>query len=169
VLQKVHQAPESNLQAGLAVFYLDRFFTHINRMPAIDAIRAKGRPGEPIDRLDHRFGRGEVFDSGRQQGVGMLIEGWLRFPLAGQYQIKARSNDGVRVHIDDTVVIDDPTKHSDRFSEETAVEITSPGWYLLTILYFQKKGTATLELYWKKPASTTFEIIPAEVYAHAGP
>ncbi len=36
------------------------------------------------------------------------------------------------------------------------------------MLYFQRKGTATLELYWKPPGQedADFVLVPAEAFAH---
>jgi hypothetical protein len=46
------------------------------------------------------------------------------------------------------------------------VEISAPGWYALEIWYFEKKGTATLDVLWSRPGSSGFETIAAEVLKH---
>ena len=119
-----------------------------------------GWTGNPILILNHRFGKGEVFDSGSSRGVGMEITGFIHFSGPGPYIFKAKSNDGVRI------TINDEEFHSDRYSQPGTVEVKKSCWYPLVISYFQRKGTAMLELYWKTPAASTFSIVPAEAYTH---
>jgi hypothetical protein len=161
------QPSEPMLLPGLGVIYFDRFFTHVDQMPGEQSAHKTGRKGSPIGNLNHRFGKGKVFDSGRSQGVGVQIAGFIRMSTPGTYEFKARSNDGIRVFLGDTMIIDDPAVHSDRFSNEKAVEIRNSGWYPLKILYFQKKGTATIELFWKEPSVSVFQIVPPGALAHS--
>jgi len=42
--------------------------------------------------LNHRFDDGLVFDSGRSRGVGVQMSDFMRFPSAGRYLFKAKSN-----------------------------------------------------------------------------
>jgi len=39
-----------------------------------------------------------------------------------------------------------------------------PGWYSVSITYFQRKGTAALKLYRQLPAASEFTLVPADVY-----
>jgi hypothetical protein len=154
------------LKPGLAVVYFHILVRKIDELPKGKGAEMRARPGKPIPRLDHRFGEGEVFDSGRSRGVGMHMIGYLRLSEPGSYVFKALSNDGIRVYLNYEVIISDEGVHSDRFSEPYTVEIDKPGWYPLKIMYFQRKGTATIEMHWKKPGASRFTIIPAEAYGH---
>lgn len=160
----------ASIKPGLAVLYFDDFYRHINEMPAGETALKEGTPGKPIPYLNHRFGSGPVFDSGLSTGVGVQIDGLIRFPSAGRYAFKAKSNDGIRIFIDNKMIINDPAVHSggDQFSSEAWVEVDQPGWYLFFLQYFQRKGTATLELYWQAPGQTDFGIVPADAFGHAG-
>ncbi|MBW1982029.1 MAG: hypothetical protein JRJ12_12495, partial [Deltaproteobacteria bacterium] len=160
------QPAAESLEGGLTVLYFDGFFRHINELPTGAEALRHGRPGKSVSMIDHRFGSGEVFDSGRSRGVGVQMSGFINFPESGQYVFKARANDGVRVFIDSTRIINDPEVHAARFSRETLLEVPAAGWYPLLIQYFQRKGTAMLELYWRKPGKDKFSIMPAEAYAH---
>jgi hypothetical protein len=153
-------------EPGLEVLFFDGFYKNIDQMPTGDRI-GKGRPGKIVPYLNHNFDKGEVFDSGRNRGVGVRLTGQLLITQPGQITLKAKSNDGLRVFINDRMVLNDPAVHSDRFSESRPLEFSAPGYYNLAILYFQRKGTAALELWWKKSGGEEFSIIPAEAYAHA--
>lgn len=65
-------------------------------------------------------------------------------------------------------VLEDPDVHGDRYSKIAKVTVERPGWYALYVLYFERKGTATLELYWKQPGDEAgaMAFVPAEAFAH---
>lgn len=156
------------VKPGLAVLYIKGSYRHIDQMPTGKDALKEGEPGKPIPFINHRFGSGEVFDSGLSTKVGVQMTGFIRFPAAGRYLFKAKSNDGIRVYINNAMVIDDPKVHlmGDQFSGEGPVEIAKPGWYPFLLQFFQRKGTSMLELYWQAPGAADFSIIPADAYGH---
>lgn len=156
-----------DLQPGLAVLYFKHSFVrHLDRLPGGDTARERGWSGAPIPNLNHQFGRGNIFDSGTNRGIALELSGYIRLEQPGTYGFQANSNDGFRLFIDGRRRIDDPFWHSDRLSPQAQVVITEPGWYSLRMRYFQRKGTATLQLYWRPPGEQTFAIVPARVLAH---
>lgn len=157
----------NTLQPGLLPRYFAKFFgRNVGELPKDDASRYKSRLGEPIPRLDNQFGSGEVFNSGSNRGVGMRMRGALYFPSSGTYTFQALSNDGIKMYLGETLVVNDPVQHSDQLSAEASVAIPERGWYPLRIDYFQRKGTAALKLFWKTPEKPTMEVVPAAAYAH---
>jgi len=155
-----------SLKPGLSVYYLIGFWRHAENMPKPETFVKNGKPGKPISRIDHRFGYGEVFDSGRNRGVGVQMTGFIHLPKAGEWQFKVQSNDGIFVYIKEILVVSDPKWHSDRFSDPIGFQAKKPGWYKILLRYFQRKGTATLEFYWKPPGEEKFTIIPNKAYWH---
>lgn len=152
----------ARLQPGLLpAYYYNYFARNVGMMP-----KGKGKAGQPILELNHQFGRGEVFDSGTNRGVGVRMKGALHFPATGTYTLQTLSNDGVRVYLNDKLVLSDPTQHSDQLSPESAVSVSVAGWYPIRIDYFQRKGTAALKLYWKTPGSDERVIVPAKALGH---
>jgi hypothetical protein len=154
------------LSPGLEVLYFYGKFRHIDKMPTgSEALRA-GKPGKPILRLDHDFGEEPVFDSGVNRAVGLQMTGVIHLTAFGTYIFQAKSNDGIRVSIGPRIVADDPTVHADRFSEPVSLAIERPGWYPIQVLYFQRKGTAAIDLQWQRPGEATFESVPPAALAH---
>jgi hypothetical protein len=100
--------------------------------------------------------------------MGADIKGLINFEKKGTYTVMVHSNDGVRVTIGGVMIHEDPEVHADRFSEEIKLEISEPGWYPVHILYFEKKNTATLELYWDPPGPEEIDYVPAAAFAHTG-
>ncbi len=154
------------LQPGLTVYYMEGFFRNVSEMPNPDKFVKKGTPGKPILKIDHRFKNGVVFDSGKRKGIGVQMMGLIHLPKTGEWSFKVKSNDGIDVLIDKVQVILDPEWHADRFSAPGKIEAKIPGWYTILLRYFQRKGTATLEFYWKSPGEEDFTIIPETAYWH---
>ncbi len=159
------------LKPGLTVTYFTNFFKrHLRFLTKDQDEKFVSKPGKPIAQLNHHFGRmDKIFDSGVMQGVAMRIEGLIHLGKAGEYAFQAISNDGILVYLDGKLMIDDPDQHSDRLSNLAVVKLTASGWYPIKIEYFQRKGTATLKLYWRRPGEKTLRIVPAEAFAHQPP
>ncbi len=158
---------ENRLEPGLRVLYFNGMFRNVQQIPDGDrAMLEKGRPGAPISVIDHQFGENEVYDSGRNRGVGIQMKGYLLLEQKGLYQFQALSNDGIEVFIDGRSILIDPDVHSDRLSNVETLAVQETGWHALMVKYFQRKGSAALTLYWKPPGKDGFEVIPARAYAH---
>jgi hypothetical protein len=158
---------EDRLEPGLRVLYFNGMFRNVRQIPDGDrAILEEGRPGTPILVIDHQFGENEVFDSGRNRGVGVQMKGYLLLEREGLYQFQALSNDGIEVFIDGQSILIDPDVHADRLSNVETLAVRQAGWHALMVKYFQRKGSAALTLYWKPPGKDGFEVIPARAYAH---
>jgi len=156
-----------NLSPGLAVIYLDKFYRKLEQMPNLPEASSKGRSGKPILQLNHQFGKdGLVFDSGEKTGIGIVMTGYLHLAQPGEYCFQTLANDGIELVLDQKLLLEDPTVHKDRLSPIGIADVDSGGWYPLTLRYFQRKGTATLKLYWKPPGATEFSIVPKKIYAH---
>lgn len=154
------------LQPGLAVTYYYNIFNFVGEIPEF-ARSGDGEAGDPIRALDYNVGSGKVLTSRHNDGVGAQIRGLVNFSEAGTYHLAVRSNDGVELSIGGRTIVSDPTVHTDRFSELIPVEIVEPGWYPLDLLYFEKRNTSTLELYWSRPGEDEgLEFVPAEAFAH---
>lgn len=145
--------------------YYDKFVRHIDAIP-VGGGSEGGRKGKPVAELNHQFEKGPVFDSGKNRGICLHMTGFFYFPETGVYTLTALSNDGIRISLDGKTVINDPTVHSDRYSNRAIVRIDRKGWYPIEVLYFQRKGTAALKLFWKKAASAEFEVVPAGAFGH---
>jgi hypothetical protein len=130
----------------------------------------KFEPGPPLAHLDWKMGAGIVLTSKEKDQVGALITGFIRFDKAGTFGFDVTSNDGVRVEIGGKLLYEDPTVHGDDTSDRIDVKIGQPGWYPLQILYFEKKGTATLVLRWAPAgADAKAPLVPVPAAAFARP
>jgi hypothetical protein len=162
-LQPANPQPAAEATApGLAVNYVFLKARHVDDIEAA----GPGEPGTPLPQLNYQSGSGTVLTSDRADGVGALIRGFINFPVAGRWLMTAQSNDGVRVRLAGAVVVEDPEVHSDQYAPNAELNITQPGWYEIGITYFERKGTATLQLFWQPPDKNEFEIVPAAAFSH---
>jgi hypothetical protein len=165
-LGPVAQPDPAALAPGLAVTYHFHIFNSVGEIPQW-AESNDGTPGDPLPALDYSVGSGNVLTSGRPDGVGATISGLIRFPAAGRYVLAMQTNDGVALSIGGQRIISDPGVHADRFSQLVRVDIAEPGWYPLDLLYFEKRNTSTLQLYWaQEAAGESLRLVPAEAFAH---
>ncbi|MFH1138797.1 MAG: PA14 domain-containing protein [Pseudomonadota bacterium] len=154
------------LQPGLNALYLFKKYRDIDEMPSDERFLSEGLSKGPLPRLDHQFGTGNVFESERSQGVGMLISGFINLDPAGTYAFQVLSNDGVRVVLGEKMILNDPGVHGDQLTESGPVQVDAAGWHPLNIKYFQRKGSAALSFRWKKPGQESYTPVPAEALAH---
>ncbi len=167
-LMKAEPQPSAEmLKPGLAVRYYGAKFQSIKKLLEWMEYE-KGVEGEPIPMLNYQVGEGPVLTTTATDLMGADITGFIHFKEAGSYMILVHSNDGVQVTIGGKMIHEDPEVHGDRFSDEITLEISEPGWYPVRVLYFEKKGTSTLELYWDPPGPAEADLVPAEAFAHIG-
>lgn len=157
------QPSAEQLAPGLAVGYVFGRFNHLNEF-----MNMKFAPGRPLPQLDYRMGDGAVLTTPARDLVGALITGFIRFDKPGTYGFNLTSNDGVRVEIGGKLLYEDPSVHSDDTIERIDVKVEQPGWYPIKILYFEKKGTATLVLRWAPPdTDPKAKLVPVPAAAFA--
>lgn len=161
----VPQPSPQALQDGLAVrYYLSRF-NHVDELAAFMESQS-GKEGQTLPNLDYVMGAGNVLGTTSGDFVGAHIFGLIAFDKPGTYQLQVTSNDGVRLSLGGVMLFEDPEPHPDSTSAPLPVEIKTPGLYPLDILYYEKKGTATLKLYWQTPGSDTFVAVPPAAFKH---
>lgn len=161
------QPKASQLKPGLAVYYSFNYVRKIKWM--LYYTRGNpGKPGPPLPQLNYKTGIGNVLTSSRADGVMATIEGFIKLAKPGAYIFKINANDGVRVILAGKRILDDPDWHAggDAMTAPVTVQITKPGWYKLKVLYFERKGTSTLQLYWQPPGAGSAAMVPADVFAH---
>jgi hypothetical protein len=151
----------TQLTPGLAVEYT---YVMVNNLDQLKG--RKFEAGPPLESINYRWS-GNVLTSKSREGVGAQIDGFIRFEKAGVYGFEVTSNDGVRVELGGKLLHVDPEIHSDTTSDRIDVKIDTPGWYPLKIVYFQKKGTASLVLAWVLPGEKGKAVpVPAKAYGY---
>ncbi len=164
-LKSVDAAAPAGAAAGLdaSFFYFD--FKTMDTMASY-VTRAKPSKRIALPQLAASDDTGEIFASGAKQMYGFRAVGWLKFPAAGDWKLAVTSNDGVRIKLADQLVLEDPLPHPDRMSPEAAVKVPAAGFVPIEVLWFQRRGSATIELFWVPPGKAEPELVPPEAYWH---
>ena len=146
------------LKPGLAVEYLNQKFYTLEEIYSAEVKPVRGEPIPMLDQLskidpitDEPVMGIPVLTSDRSMLVGAFIRGVIHFKEAGNWTLYLVSNDGVRFWIGDVQLWEDPEIHFDRESDPLELVIPEAGWYDFKLDYYQKKGTAALQLLWTPP------------------
>lgn len=166
----ISQAQTSTANAerkpGLGVCYMYKMIRHVDEIDTWQK-HLECEPGAPLANLDFYGGSSIVLTSKADDGVMARITGFIHLDKVGAYKFAFESNDGVRLKIDGKMIIEDPGVHDDQFSELGTMEVAKPGWYPLSVDFFERKITWTLRLLWRPPGvEGTATPVPAEAFAH---
>jgi len=106
---------------------------------AFDAMLATAAPvrSETLSRLG--FANARAFGAGFADHIGVAAEGSVSLP-AGAYRLSVTSDDGIRMWVDDRLVLEDWTIHGPK---EDRVPLPG-GAHRIRVQYFQNTGAAAL-------------------------
>ena len=159
------QPTSSGLQDGLAVRYYYSAFNHVRELQGF--MRYKdGKEGPALEGLRHDMGKGQVLTSGADDLVGAYITGYLNLEKTGTYRFQVTNNDGARLHLGGARIHDDPRTGPARTSAPIPVDVMESGWYAIEIWYFEKRGTATLDIVWGPPGEGGIIEVPTAAMKH---
>jgi hypothetical protein len=99
-------------------------------------------------------------DAQRTENFAIRYEAPLVVENAGDYELRVVSDDGAKVLIGGTVIVDNDSAHDPK--GKTGPVHLVQGTHLLTVDYFQSKGKVALQLYCKK-AGGTEQICPTRL------
>lgn len=157
---------------GLAVEYINQKFYTLQEIYNAKVAPVRGEPIPILDQLskidpltDEPVKGIKVLTSDRSMLVGAFIRGMIHFKEAGDWTLYLVSNDGVRFWVGGVKLWEDPEIHWDRESDPLELVIPDAGWYEFKLDYYQKKGSAALQLLWTPPGGEK-AVVPAEALAH---
>jgi hypothetical protein len=94
-------------------------------------------------------------------GFSVRWKGYIRPQVTRPYTLCVIADDGVRVWLDDSKVIDDWSNHGPREACATPQTLNAGLAYKLRVEFFEEGGDATIKLRWKHPDATAGETIPS--------
>ena len=93
--------------------------------------------------------------AGQTNSYSFIIEGFIYASTDGVYTFETYSDDGVRVIVDGSVVINNWTNHGPTTDTGTANLVT--GWKTIRIEHYEDGGGERLRFRWKKPGESAFD------------
>jgi len=155
------QPDAGKLQPGLATGYYFANYKDVGEFKPMAR-----HTGAPVMQLNFPAGsHGNVLTTQSPEGVAADIKGFIKLDRPGPWKFRMLSNDGVRVTLGGKQIIDDPSVHADHMADSPMIDVKEPGWYELRVMYFQRKGSWALTLYWQPPGGAD-DIVPGEAFAH---
>ncbi|SIN81788.1 fibronectin type III domain-containing protein [Chitinophaga niabensis] len=105
---------------------------------------------------------------------GVLWEGFIKIPVAGNYTFETYSDDGSKLYIGPyshtaTALVNNDALQGPTYKTGTR-NFATAGIYPIAITYFEKNGGQEMKVYWKNTANgvgSTRQLIPAEFFVEA--
>lgn len=99
------------------------------------------------------------------EGYALDCSGYLNVPTSGIYSFSMLSDDGVRLAINDQVIVNNPGLHAPTTDTNSSVTLNR-GFNRINVVYYQGPLTQiALKLSWSGP-NTASQTVPASAYTH---
>jgi hypothetical protein len=85
--------------------------------------------------------------------------GTVEAPSTGTYRFQTRSNDGVRLWVNGSLVIDHWTSHATTSDSSAAISLVKDQRYSVTLEMYDNSGTAVAKLLWLRPGTTSYGVV----------
>lgn len=108
---------------------------------------------------------GVFASSTRQNNVGAVFSGWIDVPATGVWSFFTESDDGSRLWIGATLVVDNDGIHA--LTERSGSVALAAGRHPVRIEFFERTGSAGLIASWQGPGVAKAPI-PAAAFSHGG-
>lgn len=103
----------------------------------------------------------------RQEMFALRYTGWIKIPKAGVYRFHLNSDDGSKLYLDDSLIVDNNGVHAP--TVKVAPVALAAGHHAFRLDYFNRVGTGVLDLKWESldlassmvPEAALFRSVPA--------
>lgn len=134
------------------------------RMSPDNSVITSGAPEGGTARALVERGRAMAIYVRKESATGPWSARWTGFieaPASGEYTFQTFSNDGIRLRVNDVVVIEDWTDHGEK-EDAGRITLTAGRRYAVRLEYFYNGGQGVSKLWWTPPGGRK-EPIPANV------
>ncbi|MCX7987588.1 MAG: glycoside hydrolase family 3 C-terminal domain-containing protein [Bacteroidales bacterium] len=123
----------------------------------------KNLEGKPtLTRVDAQvntdYGTGSPDPSIKPNFFSVRWTGWLKVPESGDYVLSTLSDDGVRLYLDDKLVIDNWTNHGPLI-DQFFCKLTAGKFYKIRLEFYEDGGGAVLKLGLKRMTNPNFDAV----------
>jgi len=130
---------------------VSRFETSVNLQCQSEGSCSSGPPSE----VNYQHGYGKFYKA--------RWEGYIQPTISGTYYFRTYSDDGVRVKIGSTAIINDWNEHVGAYNSSSGTTMLKGNVYKLQMDFFQAKGPAYAVLMWKVPGMSDYANIPYQL------
>ncbi|MBN1765306.1 MAG: chitobiase/beta-hexosaminidase C-terminal domain-containing protein [Sedimentisphaerales bacterium] len=129
-----------NLQAGLKFTYYEEDGKTWNTIPDFNTLKPEDSGIATNINLNH---------APRHDYIALTFEGYIRIPEEGIYTFYTNSDDGSRLYIDSTLVVDNDLVHGEQ--EKSGKIALTAGVFPLKVTFFQGMGGRSLQVLYQGP------------------
>jgi hypothetical protein len=124
--------------------------------------------GQRIDGpLDFDWGVGAPGVGGiGTDGFSVRWTGFVTPTVSGNYTLRTRSDDGVRLYLDGALIIDNWTDHAPVNNDSAPQALVAGQRYAVVMEFYENGGGAVAQLSWSGPATGGFQFIPRQNLSH---
>lgn len=117
---------------------------------------------QTVSNINFNWGGGQILNSGLYEDVIVKFTGYITTPSTGTYALYAPGDDGIKVLIDDELVIND---WYDKGGGGSVVnKHLTQGQHTFTLWFYENGGGANVWFYWTIPGGTGLSIVPASAF-----
>jgi hypothetical protein len=106
--------------------------------------------------------------NGQGDNYSVIIQGFIEAQETGLYTFRTRSDDGVRLSIGGTQIINNYTDHGPT-NNDGSISLVAGQWYPVLLEHYERGGGQTLELRWNPPSGSGFVFPPAAALSKVEP
>lgn len=136
--EKYFYQPDKNENGLLAEYFKNK---NLEGKPALTKIDKQ---------INFNFGIGSPFPDFPKDNFSIRWSGKLKAPKTGDFLIDVKSDDGVRLFINDTLVIDDWNDHGAETSSYK-IHFVKNMLYNIKLEYYEHLGSAIVKMGWRQP------------------
>jgi hypothetical protein len=117
--------------------------------------------------INFDWGKGAPYTGFPSDRFSIRRVGRLKAPLTGTYNLKTDSDDGIRVWLNDSLIINQWDDHGHMINT-SIVNLVANEFYTIRMEYYENKGKAVTRLLWSVPNNASVVPIPQQyLYAPA--
>ena len=113
-----------------------------------------------IEAIDFNWGSGSPDPAVNADNFSVRWTGTVAATTSGNHRFQTYSDDGVRVWVNGTQVINNWTDHSPTTNNSANVNLVAGERYTLKVEFYEKGGGAVMSLRWRLPGTTSYVVIP---------
>jgi PA14 domain len=114
--------------------------------------------------INYQWGSGSVM-GGPSDRVQVKFEGNITSPTTGNIQFYAPADDGTKLYIDNTLVINDWFDKGGGGSQSAPIAFTTNVAKPITLWFYENGGGAAVSLYWYKQGTSGYTLVPSSAFS----
>ncbi len=109
--------------------------------------------------VDFNWGGGNPVAGIGADNFSVRWTGYVQAPVSGVYTFRTQSDDGIRLWVGGTPVINNWVDHGPTY-DTGMVTLAAGQQYTVTLEYYERGGGAVAQLQWQKPGDAVFSTLP---------